>query len=752
MADHVVSHYELIEEIGRGGMGVVFKAKDINLNRLVAIKFLPSHLTRDTAFKNRFLREAQVASCLEHPNICTIHEVDENKDGELFLVMAYYEGQTLAAKIRAGMSPCNEAIQITLQILEGLDAAHKLGVVHRDIKPANVIVTVQGEIKIVDFGLAKITRPTEFLTETGAMLGTVAYMSPEQAHGQSVDARTDLWGAAVILYELLTGQPPFKSESLGSLINAITYEDPISPLVLRSDLSPAIERILGKALAKDRTARYQSAREFSRELSSLQGVPSTTISKSTLALPPRPQAILVLPFANLDPDKESDYFSDGLTDEIITDLSAINSLRVICRTSAMRLKGTTQTLRKLASDLRVDYVLEGSVRKSSNSLRVSAELVDPNTDSLLWAEKYAGSPNDVFAIQEELSRKIVAALKLKLSPTEERKLVYKPLHDLRAYEYYLKAKHEILSYSKESLERASQYLDSGVRIVGRNILLTSAIGQLHWQFVNAGISTDPVHLEKARQCADEILSQDPDSPHGLRLLGLVHVSQGDTQIGVSLLKRALAGDPNDPDTLVWLTAVCGFSGKPHAVIPMAAKLLEIDPLTPSYQCLPGLLALMAGEFARAPEPFEKSLKMDPTNPMVRFCYAHVLALNHRMEEFQKVLDGLHRELPDNFFAKLGQFYQHALAGNRPGLLEHATEELLNTAGSDPHYCWNLAQGYALVNEKQQALTLLEQAVSLGFINYPLLSRMDPFLENLRSEPGFEALMQKTKQRWEAFDA
>ncbi len=341
MVDHVVSHYELIQEIGRGGMGVIYKAKDTNLNRLVAIKFLSTHLSNDATFKRRFLREAQAASCLEHPNICTIHEVDENKHGELFLVMAYYEGQTLATKIRSGMLLCNQAIDITQQILEGLDAAHKMGVVHRDIKPANVIVTVEEEIKIVDFGLAKVSNPSEFLTETGAMLGTIAYMSPEQAQGLPVDVRTDLWGTGVILYEMLAGRTAFKSDSLKQLLHAITSEEPISPLVFRSDLPPAIEPIIRKALAKDRSVRYQSAREFSRDLDSLRCTQSTTVSKLAFSPSPRQQSILVLPFENLDPDEEGDYFSDGLTDEIITDLSAINSLRVICRTSAMRLKGTT---------------------------------------------------------------------------------------------------------------------------------------------------------------------------------------------------------------------------------------------------------------------------------------------------------------------------------------------------------------------------------------------------------------------------
>jgi non-specific serine/threonine protein kinase len=377
-------------------------------------------------------------------------------------------------------------------------------------------------------------------------------------------------------------------------------------------------------------------------------------------------------------------------------------------------------------------------------------LIDPATDSLLWADKYKGSPHDVFGIQEQVSRKIAAALKLKLSPEEELSILERPIQDFQAYEYYLRAKREILSYSKDSLDRALEYLESGLRIVGRNILLTSAIGQVHWQFVNAGISTDPSHLEMVRQCAQEILAENPNSPHAYRLLGLREITQGNTQQGVLLLKRALEHYPNDPDTLVWLIAVFAFSGKPYAAIPMVKRLLEIDPLTPSYQCLPGVLALMAGEFSRSLEPFEKALQMDPNDPMVRFCYGHVLALNRRLDEAIRAFDALNRELPNNFFAKLGRFYARALAGDKIGALESATAELLSTARADPHYAWNVAECYALLNEKAEGLDWLERAISLGFINYPLLSRLDPFVESLRTEARFEELMQRARDRWEAF--
>jgi serine/threonine protein kinase/predicted Zn-dependent protease len=755
MFGQTVSHYEILEKIGSGGMGVVYKAKDTRLERIVAVKFLAAHGVQDAASKKRLLREAQAASCLDHPNICTIHEIDEDEAGELFMVMAYYEGQTLETRLRGGPLEFQEATDIMRHILEGLGAAHKQRVVHRDMKPGNVMLTLQKEIKILDFGLARLLHDSGFSTETQAIRGTFPYMSPEQVRGLEVDSRADLWAAGIVLYEMLVGRPPFTGKSVGAVLHAITHEEPISPLAFSNHLPPAIEPVIRKALAHDRAYRYQNADQFLQDLGALTSTsaerPAPDVGAPGL-FPPGQRSILVLPFVALESCSEGDYFSDGLTDELITDLSAIRALRVISRTSAMRLKGRARDLRKIAGKLRVQYVLEGTVWKRGDGLRLTARLIDATTDSLLWSERYTGSINDVFAIQEELSRKIVTALKVKLSSQEEQKLSERSIQDLRAYEYYLKAKHEILSYSKDSLERALEYLERGIRIVGRNPILTAAVGEVHWQFVNAGISVHPSHVEQAERCAQEVLSQDADSPHGNRLSGLVHITRGNTQQGVSFLKRALNAYPDDTDSLSWLIAVCGFSGKPFVAVPMAKRLLEIDPLTASYQCLPGLLALMAGEFGRAIAPFEKSLEMDPTNPMVRCVYGHILALNRQFESSARVIDLLHHDMPENFFAKLGQFYRHALAGDKRSALQCVTAELVSQAGADPHYCWNLAQCYALLQEKKDALDWLERAIRWGFINYPLLSRIDPFLENIRHESRFEELMENTRARWEAFEA
>jgi non-specific serine/threonine protein kinase len=735
-------------------MGVVCKAEDVRLKRMVALKFLPSHLTQDVPRRERLLREARAASSLDHPNICTIHEVEESEDGQIVLVMAYYEGETLSSRIGRGRMNLQPAVEIIRSVLCGLKHAHERGVIHRDIKPSNVILTTSGEVKIVDFGLAKLADTNECLTETDALLGTVAYLPPELLQGQQTDHRGDVWSSGVVFYEMLAGTPPFTGPNSYVVLHAITHDEVPSILQHRPELPTAVQAVVARALAKNRTDRYQSAAEFLFGLEHLEEAKSSSANlapSSSIAGGPQEKSIVVLPFVVLGSDGQGDFFSDGLTDEVITDLSAISRLRVICRTSAIRLKGAEIDPKKIAAELNVQYVMEGTVRTSGNSLRVTAKLINPATDSLVWAEKYSGTLEDVFAIQESLSRTIVEALKLKLSPSESMRLSDKPIQDLRAYEYYLRAKQEILSYSREALERALDYLRQGEKIIGENVLLLSAMGQVHWQFVNAGISTDPEYLNNAEHCARRILELDPESGHGHRLLGLVEAARGHTQNAVRLLKRSLEGNPNDPDTLSWLCAICSLSGKGYAVTSMAKRLIDIDPLTPMWQMVPGLVAMLSGEFGRALAPFERALKSDPQNPMLRLAHAQVLALNGRIDEAVEKLRALSQDAPGDFFSQLGSFYGQALRGDKEGALRCVNTELSTVAGADLNYAWIMAQAYALIDERRAALEWLKTAVDRGFINFPLLHHLDPFLQNIRGEPEFACLMQSTRERWEAFE-
>ena len=758
-----IGHYRLLRLLGQGGMGAVYRAEDTRLGRSVALKLISPGRVADAGAKERFVQEARSASSLDHPNICTVHEVGESADGELFLVMAFYDGPTVADRIIRGPLPVEEAVEIARGLLRGLEAAHGSRIVHRDVKPANLIFTSRGEVKVLDFGLAKLMRgpegasedPTQqFLTQPGTVLGTRVYMSPEQCRGQKVDHRTDLWAAGVCLYEMLTGRVPFRAGDPVATLFAICNDEPAPLGTLRRDLPGGLEGVVRRALAKGPDRRYQSAREFLADLDLAAASPPGTgpvvraTSGSQAALP---RSILVLPFANLSPAREEDYFSDGLTDEIITDLSVLKLLRVTSRTSAMQLKGTTKDIRTIGRELEVQYVLEGTVRRMGDTLRVTAKLIDAVLDTPLWAEKFSGEMKDVFDIQERISREIVQSLRLKLSSTEERRLGERPLEDVQAYEFYLRARQEVFRFTPDALERALGYLRQGIEIVGDNVLLVSAMGNAYWQYFNAGISPDPGNLAEARACAERCLELDPESPHGHRLLGLTAVKTGTIQEVVRHLKRAHELDPNDAETLFWLAVMYGFAGRARHGLPLAERLLKIDPLTPIYQVVPGFLAMMEGDFAAAPEAFLRAIRMDPSNPILRVTYGHALALLGRREEAVEAFDALERDQPGAFFSRVGQVYKSALGGRREEVLAGVTDELAALCGTDGQYSWSLAECFALVGEKARAAEWLEKAIAHGCWNYRLLAEWDPLLAGARDEPAFARALAELRPRWEGFE-
>ena len=740
-----VAHYEIAARLGGGGMGVVYKARDTKLGRQVALKFLPPEWSHDEHVKQRFIREAQAASATDHPNICPVHSIESTADDQLFIVMAYCDGQTLKERLEQGPIGMDEALWIATQVADGLAKAHAQGVVHRDIKPGNLMLSEHG-VRILDFGLAKFADSLQ-LTLSGSMVGTVAYMSPEQTRGEEADARSDLWSLGVVLYQMLTGELPFKGGYPEAVSHATRTEDPPRPRSKNTDISIDVDTFVLRLLEKNPKARIQTAREVARGLRQLQGM-TVPQDLQTQVVPVSRRSIVVLPFVNLT--EGEDYFADGLTDEIITDLSSVRALRVISRTSSMRLKESSEPLSDIAVNLGVQYVLEGSVRRSGPSLRVTAKLIDIASDSAVWAHKYSGTSEDVFTIQESISRGIVDALHLVLSPKESQRLLARPLDDIRAYESYLKAKQEMLTFTKDGLDRALAFLQNSEQLVGENILLLSATGYVHWQYVNAGIDNDPAHLEKARAAAERILALAPDSEHGHRLLGLVQIHEGDVQGGIKSLKRALDIDPNDPDTLVWLCVFCGITGKAAAARRWAERLKTLDPLTPLFQVLPAVLATMEGKFEEAIEAFAPYYAGNLDNPGVRLAYGQTLAIGDRVSDALAIFDALARDFADSPFAHLGRFYASVLRGDHEAAARSVTPEVEATLGGDAQYCWFLAECYALAGDSASAIRWLQQAASLGFINYPLLAERDPFLASLRDEPAFRSLIADVQRRWESF--
>ncbi len=765
MIGKTIGHYRVLEEIGRGGMGQVFRAQDLKLGRLVALKFIKPGEADEPVTRQRFVQEARAASSLDHPNICTIHEVDQVDDGGLYIVMSYYDGEVLEQRVRqTGPVPVHTAVEIGVQVCNALSHAHKAGIVHRDIKPSNIMITRDGAVKILDFGLAK-TSSGGGLTRPGGIIGTLEYMSPEQASGESVDHLTDVWSTAVVLYECLTRKSPFYRDTEAAMLNAILNEEVPPVQALRPDVPFEISDLIDRALSKNRDLRPASIDEFLAQLSpaSTPGRLSDAVTVGHLSAaatlvdpgsgsPPQravQPSILVLPFRDMTSETGHDYFTDGLTDELITDLSVVRSLRVISSTSSMLLKGGSKGIREVAREVRVRYVLEGSVRRHGQKLRVTAKLIDAATESVVWADKYSGSLDDVFSIQEDISGKIVEALRLELSSEEREEMAASPVSDIQAYEFYLKAKAEVMSYSRSGLSRALDYLSNATERVGDNVMLLSAIGQVNWQFINAGVSTDPAHLARASECAATILEKDPDSPHGLRLLGLVRIQEGNLLEGVQHLRQALTKAPHDADTLGWLVACLGSAGLTEEAWPLVRRLLSIDPLTPLYQALPGILHMMDGEFDEAVPVLEAARGMDPDNPALGFVLGQALTMAGETTRALDILDELARTTSGSYFGSLGTAYGCALREDRAGVLEAVTPEVKKSSRG-PQYAWHVAQIFALVDEKKEALDWVETAVAQGFTNHELLGELDPLLHNVRSEPRLAEIVETARSRQQQF--
>ena len=735
----IARRYTIIEKLGEGGMGTVYKANDSRLERVVALKFLPAGMTRDENAKKRFIQEARAAAALDHPNICAVYEVDEVR-GQSFIVMAYIQGLSLKDKIATGILKVEDALGIAIQVAEGLAEAHSRGVIHRDIKPGNIMLTEKGQAKIMDFGLAKLEGKAD-LTKTSTVMGTTAYMSPEQARGDPVDQRTDIWSFGAMLYEMLAGTGPFGKKSNQALIYSILNEPPEPLTARRPDIPRPLEGSVRKALEKDRSRRYQSMAEMLKDLKAAR-TSGTSPAKAE-------KSVIVLPFVDISPGKDNEYFSDGMTEEIITDLSAVNSMKVISRSSAMTFKGTKKKVGEIAGEVNVRYVLEGSVRKSGNNLRITAQLIDAANDAHLWAEKYAGTMDDVFDIQEKVSRSIVHALKLHLTPEEAERLAERPISNPLSYEFYLKARQEIFKWTEAGLENALQYLKRGLEIVGENALLYAGIAYVFVQYINLGLKEEEPCRKEAEGYLEKAFALDSHLALSNFVQGMLH-STNKPKEAIRYFKQVLEANPNDFDTLFFQSCALGTLGQRRAVIPLEERTIRIDPLNPAAHFHSGFNRLWEGEYGLALEVLRRLHQSFPEDLLTIWSFGLSLAYMDKVDEAGLIFDQIARDQPGSFFADLGLALKYALEGKKSEALRRldSNPRLQNTR--DFQYVYWITECYALIDEKDRALDWLERDVDLGMINYPLMNELDPFLKNIRGEERFRKLMARVKKEWDEF--
>ena len=755
MVGRTVSHYRIVEHLGTGGMGVVYRAEDTRLGRPVALKFLPERVAGDDHALDRLRREARAASALNHPHICTIHDIDA-AEGRPFIVMELLEGEPLRSRLNGRPLETPAILDVVGQLADALEAAHAQGIVHRDIKPENIFISTRGTVKLLDFGLATLaadSRAAALATTvaggtTGALAGTVAYMSPEQLRGDPLDGRTDLFSLGVVLYELATGEHPFGAAGSGAVAGAILTKVP-PPVVQRNPGVPAeLVRIIAKLLEKDRRLRYQSAAELRIDVERL-GRAGGTAATDSGSVSADQASIVVLPFDNLSPDPDNAFFADGLTEEIIADLSKVRSLRVISRTSAMLLRDSGKDVPTIARQMNVRYVLEGSVRRAANHLRITAQLIDASADAHVWAEKYSGTLDDVFEMQERISRAIVDALRVSLTPEEHDRMAARPLTDVAAYDCYLRARHEMYRFDEASLRRAIHLAQQGLQIVGENELLYAAMGMAYCRFANVGIRPE-ASLEQAEECGAKITALDGRSFHAYLLRGIISSRRGNMQQAVRELRMALATDPNDAEALLSLVYAYLTVGRPADARPFIRRLLDVDPLTAINHCLPGWADNDEGRFEEGIDAYRASYEMAPDNPLTRSVYGWQLAQVKRIDEALPILDSLAADLPSAPVGRLASCLASALRHDKPGALA-AAESLTEAASSDDFFSARLAECYALVGEKDEALRWLECAMRRG-VSYHVALSSSWSLASLRDDVRFQELLRRMKEQSERFEA
>ena len=739
--DLIAGRFRIVAALGRGGMGEVYRADDTKLGQQVALKFLPQNVTRSELF-DRLVTEVRLGRQVAHPNVCRLYDLGEAADGAPFIAMEFVDGEDLSSLLRRiGRVPSDKALALAQDMLSGLAAAHDAGIVHRDLKPANIMIDSSGRARITDFGLA-------IVRSEGALhgfAGTPAYMAPEQLAGRGGGVTSDIYAAGLVCYEMITGRRLFDSDSVDEIRRAHGRSKPL-PSTLVYDIESQFEQAIIAAIDEDPAKRPHSAQAM------LELLPRAARTSSTPRVTPRPssgsaggdrKSIAVLPFEHVGADAEDESFSIGLAEEIISDLSKIKPLRVISRGSVMRFKGA-RDIPAVARDLQVAFVLTGSIRKMGNQLRVTANVIDGSNDSVAWSEKFRGTVDDVFDIQEAVAREVAAQLHVKLTADEEEELSARPIPNALAYEYYLKARAEILKFSRPALDHAVDLLRSALAISGENALLLSTIAYAQWQYFNSGIDPDASRLERAGELARRAIALEPNAPFARRVLGLNALSVGDTFGAMIELSRAVAADPNDADAAGWLIMLFITSDRAELARPLIERILQIDPHNTFVAFAVPYLHLAGGDLKEAVAAADLHCPRHRDNPMVAFGQTYTHASAGDVEAALHISNSVPPEARDDFAWKLGNFIALAAAGERVAALAVADARFRAACRSDLQYSVVMAEGLAAIGETFESLDWLENGIERGYLAHRHFSTSRFFAE-LRNTTRFEELVARARR-------